>query len=120
MDGKRGWLWAPLMLLAICLEWLLRWWRPIALVVLVGGIGLLAGCGTVPPDVVTVDRAVPVLCDVEEPARPALAIDSLPEGLPVDVQARHLRADHTLRDGYEGELRAALKTCIETGARAPP
>lgn len=119
MDGKWGWLWAPVIVLAIAVEWLWRWWRPIALVVLVGAIALLAGCGAVPPNVVTVDRAVPVPCDVEEPARPVLAIDSLPEGLPVDVQARHLRADHTLRDGYEGELRAALKACREIGARPP-
>lgn len=95
------------------------WCRAIVLILLMGAIALLAGCAGVPPSVVTVDRAVPVACDVEEPARPALAIDSLPEGLAVDVQARHLRADHTLRDGYEGELRAALKACKTIGARPP-
>ncbi|CDN90531.1 hypothetical protein [Hydrogenophaga intermedia] len=44
----------------------------------------------------------------------------MPEGLAVHEQARHLRADHTLRDGYEGELRAALEACKTTGTRAPP
>lgn len=118
MDGKWGWIWAPVIVLAVCLEWLWRWWRPIALIVLMGGVALLAGCST-PPELVEVAVPVPVACEVAEPARPALAVDTMPTGLPVDVQARHLRADHDLRDGYEGELRAALKACKTIGARPP-
>lgn len=118
MDGKWGWLWAPVIVLAVCIEWLWRWWRPIAVVVLMGGIAMLAGCNT-PPELVEVAVPVPVACQVEEPARPALSIDTMPPGLPIDVQARNMRADHDLRDGYEGELRTALKACKTIGARPP-
>ena len=87
-----------------------------AFMVLAGWI--LVGCST-PPELVEVAVSVPVACQVEEPARPALSIDTMPPGLPPDVQARNLRADHDLRDGYEGELRTALKACKTIGARPP-
>jgi hypothetical protein len=87
-----------------------------AFIVLAGWI--LVGCGT-PPDLLEVAVPVPVACQVQEPARPALSIDTMPPGLPIDVQARHLRADHDLRDGYEGELRTALRACKTIGARPP-
>lgn len=75
-------------------------------------IGLLTGCSTTVERLVPVNVAVPVPCQVLEPERPALAIDSMPPDAPVDVQAREMRADHDLRDGYEGQLRAALRACI--------
>lgn len=80
---------------------------------------MLTGCKTM-PEVVEIEVPVPVACQVAEPTRPALSIDSMPAGLPVDVQAKNMRADHDLRDGYEGELRTALKACKTIGARAPP
>lgn len=96
-----------------------RMWRTvemIALIVLVGWI--LSGCSTM-PDTVEIRVPVPVACQVAEPARPALGIDSVPADTPLDVLLRHLRADHDLRDGYEAELRAALKACREIG-KPPP
>lgn len=83
-----------------------------AFIVLVAWI--LSGCaGT--PEAIEVRVPVPVACEVDEPARPALGIDTLPPDAPLDVLVRNLRADHDVRDGYEGELRAALKACREIG-----
>lgn len=79
--------------------------------VLIAAIALLAGCASPAPQVVEVAVPVPVACQVAEPARPALGIDSVPATAPLDVLVRHLRADHDVRDGYEGELRAALQAC---------
>lgn len=77
---------------------------------------LLAGCDTV-PRVVQVPVAVPVACQVGEPARPAMGIDNMPIDAPIDDLVRNLRADHDLRDGYEGELRAALAACRTIGQK---
>jgi hypothetical protein len=75
----------------------------------------LSGCGT-KTRTVEVPVAVPVACQVAEPARPALGIDAVPIDAPIDDLVRNLRADHDLRDGYEGELRAALAACRKIGA----
>lgn len=75
-------------------------------------IGLLAGCAAPVERLVRVNVAVPVICQEVEPVRPVLAIDSMSPDAPLDVQSREMRADHDLRDGYEGELRAALRACI--------
>jgi hypothetical protein len=78
---------------------------------------LLSGCATT--RTVRVEVPVPVACDQAEPVRPALAIDR-PADLAtaaLDVQVRNLRADHDARDGYEGELRAALTACRTIGAK---
>ena len=99
-----------------------RWWKAlcdrialVALFVLLGWI--LSGCASA-PELVEIRVPVPVACEVAEPARPDLSIDSISPDAPLDVQVRNLRADHDVRDGYEGELRAALKACREMGA--PP
>lgn len=75
---------------------------------------LLTGCAT-PERIVEVPVPFPVACGVAEPARPALGIDSMPVDLPIDQLVRELRADHDVRDGYEGELRAALRACTTIG-----
>jgi len=94
-----------------------RWmfsWRAAAVAAVLFAAFALAGCKTM-PELVEVAVPVPVACQVDEPARPALSIDTMPPGLPVDEQARNMRADHDLRDGYEGELRAALQACRSIG-----
>lgn len=80
--------------------------KPLALAPLL----LLAGCETM-PTTVTVRVPVPVACQVATPERPVLAIDTMSPDLPLDVQNRHMRADHDERDGYEGRLETALATC---------
>lgn len=85
-----------------------------AFIVLVAWI--LTGCAT-PERVVQVRVPVPVPCEVDEPPRPRLGIDSVPINAPIDVLIRNLRADHDVRDGYEAELRAALEACRRAGGQ---
>lgn len=87
----------------------------IAMAVSVLAFGL-AGCEST-ARLVTINVPVAIACKVHEPARPALWIDSGAMDAPHDVQVRNLRADHDARDGYEGELRAALKACREIGVK---
>ena len=87
----------------------------IAMAVSVLAFGL-AGCEST-ARLVTINVPVSVACKIEEPARPQLWIDSGSMDAPHDVQVRNLRADHDARDGYEGELRAALKACREIGVK---
>jgi len=77
---------------------------------------LLAGCEST-ARLVTINVPVAIACKVQDPARPSLWIDSGSLDAPHDVQVRNLRADHDARDGYEGELRAALKACREIGVK---
>lgn len=87
----------------------------IAIAVSVLAFGL-AGCEST-ARLVTINVPVTVACKVSDPARPVLWIDSGSVDAPLDVQTRNLRADHDARDGYEGELRAALKACREIGVK---
>lgn len=82
---------------------------------LAAGLFLLAGCST-SPRVVEVPVAVPVPCQVAEPARPMMDTDTVQVDAPVDVQARAMRAEIERREGYEGQLRAALGACRTIGA----
>lgn len=77
---------------------------------------MLAGCEST-ARLVTVNVPVSIACQVQEPARPGLWIDTGAMDAPHDVQVRNLRADHDARDGYEGELRAALKACRNIGVK---
>jgi hypothetical protein len=75
-------------------------------------IGLLAGCSTVVDRVVPVNVAVPVPCQQVEPVRPVMDTETLSLDAAVDVQARAMRAEIERREGYEGELRTALRACL--------
>lgn len=77
---------------------------------------VLAGCGTTAERIVRVQVAVPVPCDVQEPARPMMDTETLPPGAGIDAMARAMRAEIERREGYEGELRTALRACRELGA----
>jgi len=113
MDGRfKEWWWIPLLLVAIPATWLWRHRRLAAILFLVVLAFLLAGCEST-ARLVTINVPVAVACKVADPVRPMLGIDTMPVEAPHDVQVRELRADHDARDGYEGELRAALKACRE-------
>lgn len=71
---------------------------------------LLTGCKTV-PEVVDVRVAIPVACQIAEPERPLMPTDELDPAAPVDVQARYLRAEIEIREGYEDRLLTALRGC---------
>jgi len=80
---------------------------------LLGGVaalaGLLAACGVAP--VQTVKVPIPVPCDAAEPARPAMPTEALSPGVDLDRFAAAAMAEIELREGYEGELRAAARAC---------
>ncbi len=71
--------------------------------------GLLAACGVAP--VQTVKVPIPVPCDAAEPARPAMPTEALSPGVDLDRFAAAAMAEIELREGYEGELRAAVRAC---------
>lgn len=77
---------------------------------------MVFGCTTI-ERTVTVEVPVPVACTQQEPAKPDLAIDTMSPDAPLDYQVRQMRADHDARDGYEIELRAALRACRTIGAK---
>jgi hypothetical protein len=69
----------------------------------------LAGCGVAP--LRTVRVPLPVECRVQMPARPAMPTEALAPGVALDRYVAASQAEIELREGYEGELRAALEEC---------
>jgi hypothetical protein len=61
----------------------------------------------------TVKVPVPVECEVEVPARPAMPTEALSPGVDLDRFSASALAEIELREGYEGELRAALAECVK-------
>lgn len=82
--------------------------RATVIVALAGGLG---ACGMAPLQ--TVKVPVPVECDVQVPARPAMPTEGLSPGVDVDRFSAFAMAEIELREGYEGELRAALTECVK-------
>ena len=72
---------------------------------------LLGACGFVPLQ--TINVPVPVECRVATPSRPAMPTESLAPGVDPDRFVAASQAEIELREGYEGELRAALAECIK-------
>lgn len=75
----------------------------------------LTGCATA-ERVVQVRVPVPTACQVAEPTRPIMDTETLAIDARIDEQARAMRAEIERREGYEGELRAALRACRTIGA----
>ncbi|MDP9918375.1 hypothetical protein J2W24_004032 [Variovorax boronicumulans] len=73
--------------------------------------GSLAACGVAP--IQTVKVPIPVECRVEVPARPAMPTEALAPGVDLDRFSASAMAEIALREGYEGELRAALAECLK-------
>ncbi|MNY11864.1 hypothetical protein D3C86_1449140 [compost metagenome] len=73
--------------------------------------GALAACGAAP--VRTVKVPVPVECRVDVPARPAMPTEALSPSVDLDRFSASAMAEIELREGYEGELRAALGACTK-------
>lgn len=69
----------------------------------------LAACTSAP----RIERiAVPVPCHASIPPRPAMPTEALVPGAALDVFAAAAIAEIERREGYEGELRAALTACV--------
>jgi hypothetical protein len=58
-----------------------------------------------------VNVAVPVACQEPMPARPAMPTKALRPGATVDQYAQASMAEIERREGYEGQLVAALTVC---------
>lgn len=93
--------------------------RVVAFLVLVVLLALLAGCGA-PGQLQAVNVAIPVECREQEPGRPVMPTESLQVTDALDVKAKAALAEIELREGYEGELLAALRGCTRAIAREPP
>jgi hypothetical protein len=76
---------------------------------------LLTGCATAAPepiiDVRTVNIAIPVPCREAIPDRPAMPTEALIHRPTLDEFIAAAIAEIELREGYEGQLRAALVAC---------
>lgn len=72
----------------------------------------VARCLRVAP-IQVVKVPVPVECSVEVPVRPAMPTEALSSGVNLDRFSASALAEIELREGYEGELRAALAECIK-------
>jgi hypothetical protein len=75
----------------------------------------LVGCGAIPVQPVKIP--VPVECRAETPARPAMPTEILGAGVDLDRFTAAATAEIELREGYEGELKAALDACTAVVAR---
>lgn len=74
--------------------------------------GLLAGCAAPSaPRVQHVHMPVPVPCRESEPPRPAMPTEALDADVTLDAFAAAAIAEIERREGYEGQLRAALAAC---------
>lgn len=84
----------------------------IAAVCLVFGVAGLSACASQPPRLQPVNVAVPVPCQQTVPVRPVMPTESLNPGVTLDRFAAAAIAEIERREGYEGELRAALTACV--------
>ena len=73
---------------------------------------MLAGCGAT---VQTIKVPVPVPCQAVEPVRPVMPTEALKPGVKLDTFAKSAMAEIERREGYEGKLVAALRSCITPG-----
>lgn len=80
---------------------------------LIAALALVTGYSLAPTKerLVEIEVAVPVVCKVEVPVRPAMPTDALALDADVDTQSRAMRAEIELRGGYEDQLVTALEAC---------
>ena len=78
---------------------------------LLGLAASVAACGVTPMQ--TVKVPIPIECDVKVPARPAMPTEALSPGVDLDRFSASVLAEIEVREGYEGELRAALTECVK-------
>jgi len=73
---------------------------------------LLVGCAGAPRvEVQRVSVPVPVECREPVPSRPVMPTEALRPGASLDDFARAAMAEIERREGYEGQLLAALEAC---------
>jgi hypothetical protein len=82
----------------------------LGLIIIIGLVLLITGCGTVPPSV-PVNVAIPIKCKAEVPERPVMPTENLSDGVSIDSFVQAAQAEIELREGYEVKLEAALRSC---------
>lgn len=87
----------------------MKQWSPRALFVSLSAS--LSACSVAPLQSIKIP--VPVECRAEVPARPAMPTEALAPGINPDQFVTAAMAEIELREGYEGELRAALIECVK-------
>ena len=75
------------------------------------GLLALTGCGTIQPGTTTVKVPIPVKCLAEEPRRPVMPTETLSAKDSQDTKVAAALAEIDIREGYEGELLVALRSC---------
>jgi hypothetical protein len=73
---------------------------------------IFAGCGTIRTETQTVKVPVPVKCQQVEPVRPTMPTESLSVSDSEDTKVASALAEIDIREGYEGQLRTALRACL--------
>ena len=86
---------------------------PLASAALAAVVLMMTGCAQSPPrvEIQRVNIAVPVACNEPEPERPNMPTEHLAGDADVDTWAKSVIAEIERREGYEGQLRAALNNC---------
>ena len=86
--------------------------RPVRMAVLLLALASLAGCAGAPhTDVLQVRIPVPIACSEPVPERPSMPTEALRTDASLDDFARAAMAEIERREGYEGQLVAALESC---------
>ena len=80
-------------------------------------IAILSGCATTEPVINTIiqkeEVPVAVPCKVDIPVKPAYNFDKVTADQDIFDKTKALLADRKLSQGYEGQLLAALSTCVK-------
>ena len=76
-------------------------------------MALLTGCAQPPPrvQIERVNVAIPVPCQEPEPQRPSMPTEHLAGDADLDTWAKSAIAEIERREGYEEQLREALRNC---------
>lgn len=81
-------------------------------ITLIASCALFAGCASkTHVEIQRVNVPVPVECKEPEPARPVMPTEGLEITATLDQFAQAAMAEIERREGYEGELLAALENC---------
>ena len=81
---------------------------------------MLAGCAAPRVELQRVSVPVPVQCQEPMPSRPVMPTEGLRPPVSLDAFAAAAMAEIERREGYEGELVAALEACRAPIAAKPP
>jgi len=80
----------------------------------------LTGCAAPRVELQRVSVPIPVACQEPIPSRPIMPTESLVPPVSLDAFAAAAMAEIERREGFEGELVAALEACRAPIAKKPP